>query len=321
MKASLKFREEQKPLFKSKVPISILGLPFQSGLIAGDSKELSLSLATFFEYGPSFRVSYRPNDAFNPFSLTIKSGIGQFGSPFNAPMTMSAEFNFLGSNTFNINDRNSINPRFMIHFKPNFGDFCVKKLQSSVISDFSGKTKPQFRGIYEEDDGELIESQEYKITSLPLRKTVESAVVGMEVGANTSLPIRNGAVLRFRWGVKFPAEGLRNWFKDPTGKMLPRGVPLLVLNKIGIEHVAKVDKKEAASSNGVTTRGSEGAELADACFGMKREVEMLRFENAGLGIALDELRAEFSRGRGGGGKGDERMLVKSDRNDDGEINV
>ncbi|XP_074307002.1 uncharacterized protein LOC141642188 [Silene latifolia] len=305
MKASLKFREEQKPLFKSKIPISILSLPFQSGITAGNSKELSLSIATFFDSGPSFRVSYRPNDAFNPFSLTIKSGIGHFGSPSKAPMTMSAEFNFLGNNNDNTNFYN--NPRFMIHLKPNFGDFCVKKSQSSVISDF--KSGKYVNGVvYEEDDGEIVDKP--KMTSLPLRKTVESAVAGIEVGAKTSLPVRNGVVLGFRWGVKFPAEGLKSWFSDQTGgngmsmSFSPRGVPLLVLNKIGIEHVAKTDKKEVVveGANVVATRGSgsESAELAEACFGMKRELESLRFENVGLGKALEELKAEFGRGKGDG---------------------
>ncbi|KAL3586496.1 hypothetical protein D5086_013363 [Populus alba] len=96
MKASLKFREEQNPLFRAKVPLSIVGLPFQSGIIAGESKELSLNLSTFFESGPSFKFSYRPNDTWNPFSLVIKTGTGPFGSPVSSSMIMSAEFNLLG---------------------------------------------------------------------------------------------------------------------------------------------------------------------------------------------------------------------------------
>uniref|UniRef100_A0A2P2PXG3 Uncharacterized protein n=1 Tax=Rhizophora mucronata TaxID=61149 RepID=A0A2P2PXG3_RHIMU len=61
MKASLKFREDQKPLFRAKAPLSIFGLPFQSGIVAGESKELTLNLATFFESGPSIKIAYRPN--------------------------------------------------------------------------------------------------------------------------------------------------------------------------------------------------------------------------------------------------------------------
>ncbi|KAL0014291.1 hypothetical protein SO802_001360 [Lithocarpus litseifolius] len=68
MKASLKFHEDQKPLLRAKVPLSILGLPFQSGVIAGESKELTLNLGTFSESGPSIKIAYHPNDTWNPFS-------------------------------------------------------------------------------------------------------------------------------------------------------------------------------------------------------------------------------------------------------------
>ncbi|CAI0461319.1 unnamed protein product, partial [Linum tenue] len=110
--ASLKFRDEQKPLFRAKVPLSILGLPFQAGIAAGEAKELSLNLSTFFDSGPSFKVAYRPNDSWNPFSLVLKTGSGSFGSPTSSAMVMSAEFNLVGKG----------NPSFMLHFKPRFGE-------------------------------------------------------------------------------------------------------------------------------------------------------------------------------------------------------
>nr|DAD29992.1 TPA_asm: hypothetical protein HUJ06_031460 [Nelumbo nucifera] len=154
MKASLKFREDQKPLFRAKVPLCILGLPFQSGISAGDSKELCLNLGTLFESGPSLRIAYRPNDSWNPFSLVLKTGIGNFGSPFSAPMTMSAEFNLLRRG----------NPSFFIQFKPQFGDFSIKKCTSSPIvlsqsSVFAPKVNPKGKDIDSEaeesvDDGE-----------------------------------------------------------------------------------------------------------------------------------------------------------------------
>lgn len=75
MKALMKFREEQKPLFRAKSPLKILGLPFQSSIVARESKELSLNLNTYFESGPSLKVSYRPNDSLNPFSVVLKPAI------------------------------------------------------------------------------------------------------------------------------------------------------------------------------------------------------------------------------------------------------
>ncbi|XP_021723942.1 uncharacterized protein LOC110691330 [Chenopodium quinoa] len=298
MKASLKFREEQKPLFKAKIPLNILGLPFQSSLSAGDSKELSLGLGTSFDSGPSFRLSYRPNDAFNPFSLLVKTGIGHFGSPIEAPMTMTAEFNFLANSS-------SSNPRFFLHFKPHFGDFSIKKSHTSSslsLSPFNSINRND--AVFEAEDNSLemvekpivdADTGDYfsvknpnsgsKITTLPLKSSVERAVDGMELRAKTVLPIRNGAVLKLRWGVKIP-EGFKSLMKNPTAKMSPRGIPQLVLNKIGIEHVAKEDKKVGLGSY-------SGAELAETCFTVKRQLETLRSENAVLGKALDDLKVEF----------------------------
>ncbi|KAK7815418.1 hypothetical protein CFP56_001595 [Quercus suber] len=142
MKASLKFREDQKPLLRAKVPLSILGLPFQSGVIAGESKELTLNLGTFFESGPSIKIAYRPNDTWNPFSLVVKTGTGPFGSPISSSMLMSAEFNLIGRG----------NPGFMLHFKPQFGDFSIKKSQSSV---FDGKLVKSLNGTVPEDDSSI----------------------------------------------------------------------------------------------------------------------------------------------------------------------
>lgn len=311
-------------MFKAKVPLNILGFPFQSSLSAGDSKELSLGLGTFFDSGPSFRLSYRPNDNFTPFSLLVKTGIGHFGSPINAPMTMTAEFNFLG-NTSSFN-----NPRFFLHFKPQFGDFSIKKSHSSSIAAFSSQSN-QNGGVFEEDSSleviekpHVMENGDYfsvenkgsKITTLPLKSSMESALSGMLLGAKTELPIKSGAVLKLRWGVKFP-EGFQTLLKNPTAKMWStRGIPLLVLNKIGIEHVAKDDKKVGPTRSEV--EGSGSADLAETCFTVKRQLETLRSENALLGKALDDLKMEFGnkgfRGRGFGGerKSIEKEVVEGD---------
>lgn len=315
MKASLKFREEQrKPLFKAKVPLNILGLPFQSSLAAGDSKELCLNLGTFFETGPAFRVAYRPNDPSNPFSLLVKTGIGHFGSPIDAPLTMSAEFDFSGGNSIS-------NPKFFLHFKPQFGDFSLKKSHQSAISVFSGEPKlnGHKNGVvlgHDDEDGslEVIEKPpagEFysgvnggKMTVLPLRSSVEEAVAGVEMGAKTVLPIRNGAVMKLRWGMKLP-EGLENVFANPRARIWPRGIPQLKLNKIGIEHVARDDRRKDEVGKVVVGPPQQqgGADVAEACFGLKRQMEMVRAENALLGKALEDLRVEFgntSRGRGRG---------------------
>jgi len=310
MKASLKFREEQrKPLFKAKVPLNILGLPFQSSIAAGDSKDLCLGLGTFFETGPAFRIAYRPND---PLSVIVKSGIGHFGSPIDAPMTMSAEFNFLAGNS-------NPNPKFFLHFKPQFGDFSIKKSQQSAISVFPKQNGTRNGAVFEDEEDSSVEvvekpsADEYfpgvnggKMTTLPVKSSVGEAVAGIELGAKTVLPIRNGAVLKLRWGLKLP-EGLESFFANPRDRMWPRGIPQLKLNKIGIEHVAREDKREGPKV--VDPQQPAGADVAEACFGLKRQLEAVRAENALLGQALESLRGEFGSSKGGRG---ERKLGESE---------
>ncbi|CAH1418367.1 unnamed protein product [Lactuca virosa] len=173
MKASMKFREEQKPLFRAKAPLKILGFPFQSGMVAGESKELSLNLSTYFESGPSLKVSYRPNDSLNSFSVVLKTGTGHFGSPISSSFNMNSEFNL---------SRGGQNPRFFVHFKPQFGDFIVKNVQSSVF-------KKQITGVVDED------------------APVKGVLSDVEMTATTAVQLRKNTTLSFRWGFRVPATG------------------------------------------------------------------------------------------------------------------
>ncbi|CAN8279827.1 unnamed protein product [Cochlearia groenlandica] len=286
MKASMKFREEQKPLFRAKVPLSILGLPFQSGIVAGESKELSLNLSTFFSSGPCLKIAYRPNDSWNPFSLIVKTGTGSFGSPISSSMLMSAEFNLLGKG----------NPSFMLHFKPRFGDFSIKKSHSS--SGFDGNLiKPMNGSVSEEDSSiEVVDSPAgggfRKVTVLPSTSAGDIAglISGIEVSARTSLPVRGRAVVNFRWGVRVPTEIRRDF--DPTAAISLRRFPFLVMNKIGIEHVDGSDSKETKSTNEpcLTKSNADVAEVYLA-------VEELRSENRQLKRAVEDLRGVISNVR------------------------
>lgn len=296
MKASLKFREEQKPLFRAKVPLSILGLPFRSGIVAGESRELSLNLSTFFESWPSIKIGYRPNDAWNPFSLIVKTGTGPFGSPVSSSMLMSAEFNLLGRG----------NPAFMLHFKPQFGDFSIKKSQSSVL-DQKAILKAPNGGVLENDDTsiEVVESPMLKkITVLPSRAAGEFAGVlaGVEMAATTALPVRSRAVVNFRWGVRVPAEIT----SESTAGINFKKMPYLVMNKIGIEHVdgadskEKTSKKEAGQQLGITGK----ADVVEVCFNLKRQMEILQSENGLLKKAVEDLRREILDGKSNPFNGD-----------------
>ncbi|XP_018478330.1 uncharacterized protein LOC108849278 [Raphanus sativus] len=266
MKASMKFREEKNPLFRAKVPLSILGLPFQSGIVAGESKELSLNLSTFFESGPSLKLSYRPNDSHSPFSLVVKTGTGPFGSPVSTSMLMSAEFNLLGNN--------SSTPTFMLHFKPRFGDFSIKKSHSSSSGFISGE---------EDSSIEVVDSPGLrKVTVLPSTSAGDIAglISGVEVAARTSMPVRGRAVVNFRWGVRVPTE-IRGGF-DPTAEISLRRFPFLVMDKVGIEHVdgSGGSRETKSTSDPVKVSGD------DVCL----VLEELRSENRQLKRAVEDLR-------------------------------
>ena len=78
----------------------------------------------------------------SPFSLVVKTGAGPFGSPISSSMLMSAEFNLIGRG----------NPSFMLHFKPQFWDFSIKKSQSSV---FYGKLVKSLNSVVLKDDSPI----------------------------------------------------------------------------------------------------------------------------------------------------------------------
>lgn len=324
MKASLKFREDQKPLLRAKVPLSILGLPFQSGVIAGESKELTLNLGTFFESGPSIKIAYRPNDTWNPFSLVVKTGTGSFGSPISSSMLMSAEFNLIGRG----------NPSFMLHFKPQFGDFSIKKSQSSV---FDGKLVKSLNGAVPEDDSsiEVVEkpfmSGAFSKTALAVDSTagtIAGLFSGIEVAARTSLPVRGRAVVNFRWGVRVPAEVKSvGENPNPTAGISFQKIPFLVMNKIGIEHVDGGDSKKKTTSPDVNFPAS--GDVAEACFTVKRQLEILHAENGLLKKAVEDLRREFKSvgdsssgerngNKSSGGKFDRRNNDK--KSNEGDVN-
>ncbi|KAL5976884.1 hypothetical protein ACLOJK_021219 [Asimina triloba] len=322
MKASLKFRDDQKPLVRAKIPLSVLGFPFMSGISAGDAKELCLSLRTAFESGPAVKLSYRPKDSWNPFSLIIKTGIGPFGSPSSAPMAMSAEFSLLGRGK---------NPTFSLQFKPQIGDFSIRKTSGSTIAFqaeaptfLGGKINGHDRDAETDEEGPLVDSPETPVENggesfRPVNGTFsgkkangvllpdisagggqfDQFLSGVEVSARSVLPIRSSALLKFRWGVRFPAE-LRSAFLYGGGsnsaQISLRKIPLLVMNKISIEHVAGDSRK------GSLTRGDHHlsggiAEVADACSSVRRQLEALREENGLLRRVVEELRSDIGAGK------------------------
>lgn len=280
MKASLKFREDQKPLVRAKIPISILGLPFLSGISAGDSKELRLDLLTAFESGPSLRASYRPNDPSNPFTVSIKTGIGSFGSPAGAPMSMTAEFNVIGGNS---------NPSFSVLFKPRFGDFSFKKSVGSAV------ILPPEKNIADmETDASAVwvETPGLKkvngMGAAGLGRGISDLLTGVEVSAKSVLPLKSKAAVRFRWGVRVPPE-LRTALAEDRNRALSLGkLPLLVMSKISIEYLAE-DKRKVKGDD--VSKGAN--DVAEACMSVRKQLEAIQAENGMLRKAVDEIRGSI----------------------------
>ncbi|KAL1554596.1 hypothetical protein AAHA92_15141 [Salvia divinorum] len=272
MKASIKFREERTPLLRAKIPINILNYPFQSGVVAGESKEFSLNLSTYFESGPSLKFAYRPSDSETPFSFIFKTGIGHYGSPIRSPLTMSAEFNVIGCE----------NPSFFIRFKPDLGDFSVNKLISSAIVRKLGGKPALEEGNFVKKFTGLFPAVESKAGWM-----VNGIVRGTDLTATTALPLRDCAMLNFRWGLRVPRSGAvvvrrRQSDRASGGYRLPQ----LVMDKIGIEHVAKADSK-----------ADELGQLAGACLEVKKQLEVIQAENGSLNKALTDLRSDLAAGK------------------------
>ncbi|KAJ4959284.1 hypothetical protein NE237_026395 [Protea cynaroides] len=267
MKLSAKIRDEQhhqNPLLRAKIPISIFGLPFTSAVTAGDPSDLSFSLRTSSTSGPSLRLSYNPNTTTtNPFSLTLKSGVGLFGSPNNSPLIMSAHFNLLG---------NPI-PTFSLHIKPQFGDFSLKKTTLSASSSTSVNTNDHSK----ENGGTEINGLVWRDLS-EFHSRPDGFLSGVAVMAKTVLPVTKRAVVRFRWGVNFPPDF-----------SVKKKFPYLTFDKVGIERVEEGQEVKSKSSSSSSSLGDLEM-LKGMCFWMSREVEVLQKENREMRDSLEEIR-------------------------------
>jgi hypothetical protein len=300
MKASIKFRDDDRPLMRAKVPIGVLGLPFQSGLSAGgDPRELRFDLSTAFASGPALRLSYRPNDPGLPFALTVRAGVGPLGSPARAPFALAAEFSLLSS------DPSS--PAFFLRLKPRLGDFSLAHALRSSPS-------PAPRKVGEVSDGDGHEHEDgYKAISFSgdgLAAAGRSGgglgamLSGMRLTTRSVLPLWGRASLRFNWGLRVPpelqpgalADGHRKGARAPVSKM-----PLLVMSKISIEQSPRGRADASARSVAAITDESDGSghgavdEVPFSLVG--RQLESLNVESVMLRRAVEDLRAEIRSSR------------------------
>ncbi|KAL9431616.1 hypothetical protein AB3S75_026750 [Citrus x aurantiifolia] len=274
MKLSLKLSDDSQntqnpPILKVKIPITIFNQPFISSLtttttttktVAAGSQHLSFSLGTNFPSGPSFKLNYTPLSttctSTTPFSFSLKSGLGLFGSPQDFSLIFYAHFFLSYTNPTNFT------PTFVLHFKPQFGNFSLHKTAASSNSNpansgphlqYGSPSNTEFanRSISNESSGwqdlkleprsgngngsffngvDSIRSDGIGFvrdrTSL-LKDDDKKG--GIAVKARTVLPVTKRVMMNLRWGVNLPA--------DSEVKM-----PCLTVNKIGIERVEKVEE-------------------------------------------------------------------------------
>ncbi|KAL5550945.1 hypothetical protein UlMin_001121 [Ulmus minor] len=316
MKLSLKLQDDQhqpNPLIKAKIPITIFNQPFLSSLSTtptttisnSPSSHLSFSISSNFPSGPSLKFCYTPTSpSSNPFSLSLKSGLGLFGSPNQSPLVFTTHFTF-----------SSTNPTFFLHLKPQFGNFSLKKSTSSnpnsnrISGSFSNGGINLDSGLRSDDhsgDGFVREGssvcQELKLEPCGDNSSFSSSdckdnfrvysnggmgsaedkfFSGIAVMARTVLPVTKSLAVNMRWGVNFPAN-------------LGSKFPYLTLNKIGVERIEemKEEKKEIAEG-----KMGDLELLKGMCFWMKRDLELLEKENGEMKNSLEQMKLRAVSGK------------------------
>ncbi|KAK1266445.1 hypothetical protein QJS04_geneDACA016295 [Acorus gramineus] len=299
MKASVKFRDERTPLFRAKVPLRILGFPFSSAVSAGDTKELRLDLSTAFDSGPSLRLSYRPNDPSNPFSLAVTTGVGPLGSPSGAPMSISAEFGLIGGG--------GRSPAFLLQLKPRIGDFSIRRSSRSPIEPPPPVPAAKIvdgEELTEISNGFSPENSSAAAAAAAAGGSMDRLFSGVEVCTRSVLPIWDRAAVKFRWGVRLPSE-----VKDPTAQISFQRVPLLIARKISIAHVATSPKERAK-----VPPADVAASDADTCISLRRQMESLQEESGVLKKALEEVRAEVLAAKAGPGGSENKKRREENSN-------
>ncbi|XVF13568.1 hypothetical protein REPUB_Repub08aG0218500 [Reevesia pubescens] len=331
MKLSLKLQDDQNPFLKAKLPISIFSQPFISSLTTTtsnnssnrSSQNASFSLATNFLSGPSLKLSYAPSTSPTtttttiPFSLSLKSGLGLFGSPKDSPLIFSAQFSLSSTNP------GTVIPTFSLHLKPQFGNFSFQKATSSnpsleipdsgshsisgtqfqsVSPSHSEFGTPAASSAWQDvnleplnagDDGletsklgygkGLYSNDGFGMERSLVRKDDKKAGIfgGIAVRARTFFPVTKRAMVNLRWGLNLPA--------DVGSKML-----YLTVNKIGIERIEEVKDVKEVKNKSIGSNEDDLELLKGMYMWMKRDLEKLENENKEMKQCLEDMRLRVS---------------------------
>ncbi|KAK4422923.1 hypothetical protein Salat_1874900 [Sesamum alatum] len=299
MKISVKLQDHHKSpdqnhhpppplLLRAKIPITIFNLPFLSHFSTTTThpSDLSLSLSTNLPSGPSLKLSYASSStaaadaAAPPLSLTLKSGTGLFGSPKNSPLVISAHFSFNPSNP------NHPNPTFSLFFKPQLGSFSLRKSTfSHAGSDGSSERTDGLAGTDSNSFGFVPLESPASVKDLSVERNDKDPIFkGIQLAARTEMLVGKKVALNFRWFTKFSDDQM----------------PVLRINKIGIQRVDDVLKDDEESKKKSDAKAGELEMLKGMCFWMKRELDVLTRVNREMKCELEEMRGGHL-GRNGGG--------------------
>lgn len=275
-------------LLRAKVPITVFGFPFLSSIAGSDTSDVSFSLSTNFSSGPSLKLSYAPNyvaapgvtatgaaavSPSPPLSVTLKSGIGLFGSPRDSSLMLSAHFSVTPGNP-------NPNPTFSLQMKPQFGNFCLHKTTHSVPK--PGNKCDKANGADNSFEFVPLASpfpwKEFSVES-PYKECLLS---GIAVTARTELPLMKRLSMSFRWGVNFTED-------------IKKQLPYLTVNKISLQRIDVVDQtkemkvKEDQTSDHLTA-------MKDLFLCTRKELEVLQSHNREMVWVLDEMKGSSPQG-------------------------
>ncbi|KAJ9152615.1 hypothetical protein P3X46_026162 [Hevea brasiliensis] len=333
MKLSLNLPDDDNngnPILKAKLPISIFNQPFTSIFTTATNSfsDLQFSVSTNFPSGPSLKLSYSPptttTTPFSPISVSLKSGLGLFGSPHNSPLVFSAHFSLSTANPI------AIIPTFSLHFKPQLGDFSLHKSTASSSDpnpdsdsgthlvdvshlDSSSSSNLEFGNVYVPDPAGSMGWQEVKLEPCTGKEKVgfandnPSDIDGVYAhnGGIGFLPDRHlvsgdrkkggftsGVAVKARTVVPLSKRLKVNlrWGVNLPGDMGLK-MPYLTVNKIGVERIEEV--KETKEKSNENNKGDLEL-LKGMCFWMRRDLEIIEKENRDMKQILEDMRSGVS---------------------------
>eukprot|EP00249_Psilotum_nudum_P022901 c28685_g1_i4 orf=268-1821(+) len=253
MKASLKFREDELPLFGAKLPFTLAGAPLVSGMTAGNSRDLRLYLGTFFEAGPCCKVAYKPNSSAGPLSFVLKTGSGLWGSPVGAAIAMTAEFRLSGKG----------GPFFSVSVKPRVGDFCLRKCAKSLLG------KPSYRSA----DFSLEERGFGAFGVTPPSQLEKNSLSIPVSNRDTRVHLHKAETFSIGLPESVSREATRNLFSksnEPTGPNLYFKAEVVDRENIVGERKIKVDSLKDQGIEGMSDLSKRGF-IVDASNGIPKE--------------------------------------------------